>query len=191
MCRKNRIQLFILRLQYALFCITRRLQPREKVHQSDSISSTSLKESTFTALDDEGKETVCNVLFTFDSDEGMHYIVYTDITKDQEGNIQLYASRYTTLGDSMDLQPLETEEEWNMIQDTLNDIQERMKNGESLDGPDVDEDDEILEPIFYMYMEKAGRLVRENALSGLYPFPVYPRCCIDAHPQSGIITNLG
>ena len=49
--------------------------------------------NTFTVINEEGKEVVCNVLFTFDSDETKKsYIVYTDNTKDKQGNIQVYAS---------------------------------------------------------------------------------------------------
>ena len=51
--------------------------------------------NTFTVINEEGKEVVCNVLFTFDSDETKKsYIVYTDNTKDKQGNIQVYASIY-------------------------------------------------------------------------------------------------
>lgn len=51
--------------------------------------------NTFTVINEEGKEVVCNVLFTFDSDETKKsYIVYTDNTKDNQGNIQVYASIY-------------------------------------------------------------------------------------------------
>ena len=39
--------------------------------------------NTFTVINDEGREILCNVLFTFDSDETKKsYIVYTDNTKD-------------------------------------------------------------------------------------------------------------
>ena len=51
--------------------------------------------NTFTVINEEGKEVVCSVLFTFDSDETKKsYIVYTDNTKDKQGNIQVYASIY-------------------------------------------------------------------------------------------------
>ena len=43
----------------------------------------------------EGKQLECDVLFTFDSDEtGKSYIAYTDNTKDENGNIRVYASIY-------------------------------------------------------------------------------------------------
>ena len=47
------------------------------------------EDMTFTVVNDEGKEIKCDVLFTFDSDEtGKNYIVYTDNTKDENGNLR-------------------------------------------------------------------------------------------------------
>ena len=38
------------------------------------------EKNTFTVINDEGKEIVCDVLFTFDSDETKKsYIVYTEV----------------------------------------------------------------------------------------------------------------
>ena len=49
------------------------------------------EKNTFTVINNEGKEVLCDVLFTFDSDEtGKSYVVYTDNTKDQTGNIQVF-----------------------------------------------------------------------------------------------------
>ena len=45
--------------------------------------------NTFKVINDEGKEIVCDILFTFDSEETKKsYIVYTDNSKDEAGNIQ-------------------------------------------------------------------------------------------------------
>ena len=42
------------------------------------------EKNSFTVINDEGKEVVCDVLFTFDSDEtNKSYIAYTDNTKDE------------------------------------------------------------------------------------------------------------
>ena len=106
-----------------------------------------------TVIDDDGKEVVCNVLFTFDNaDESRHYIVYTDNSKDNEGNVQVYASRYDPQsGDKMELLPIETEEEWTTIQGILEDLQNKIKNGEPIDFGDEDdeddEEDEVLESL--------------------------------------------
>lgn len=45
----------------------------------------------------------CDILFTFDSDETKKsYIVYTDKTKDELGNLKVYANTYDPYSDSGD-----------------------------------------------------------------------------------------
>ena len=89
--------------------------------------------NTFTVINEEGKEVVCNVLFTFDSDETKKsYIVYTDNTKDKQGNIQVYASIYDPKQeDNMELLPIETDKEWKVIETILESLQEEIKNTSS------------------------------------------------------------
>lgn len=86
--------------------------------------------NTFTVINAEGREVVCDVLFTFDSDEtNKSYIVYTDNTKDQKGNIQVYASIYDPKQqDNMELLPIETEKEWKVIETILESLQEEIRN---------------------------------------------------------------
>ena len=86
--------------------------------------------NTFTVISDEGKEIVCNVLFTFDSDETKKsYIVYTDNTKDSNGSVKVYASIYDPKSiDDMELLPIETDKEWKIIETILESIQEEVKN---------------------------------------------------------------
>ncbi len=89
--------------------------------------------NTFTVINEEGKEVVCNVLFTFDSDETKKsYIVYTDNTKDNQGNIQVYASIYNKeQEDNMELLPIETDKEWKVIETILDSLQEEIRNTSS------------------------------------------------------------
>ncbi len=89
--------------------------------------------NSFTVINDEGKEVKCDVLFTFDSDETKKsYIVYTDNTKDKEGNIQVYASIFNPESeDSTELLPIETEKEWKVIETILESLQEEIKNSSS------------------------------------------------------------
>lgn len=89
--------------------------------------------NTFTVINEEGKEVVCNVLFTFDSDETKKsYIVYTDNTKDKQGNIQVYASIYDPKQeDNMELLPIETDKEWKVIETILESLQEEIRNTSS------------------------------------------------------------
>lgn len=87
------------------------------------------EKDTFTVINDEGKEILCNVLFTFDSDEtGKSYIVYTDNTKDNDGNVQVYASIFNPDDPNTKLEPIETEKEWKVIDTILKTLQEEIKN---------------------------------------------------------------
>lgn len=85
-------------------------------------------ESTFKVINDRGEEIMCDVLFTFDSEETKKsYIVYTDNSKDEEGNIQVYASIYDPKGENQKLEPITTDQEWKVIETILNTLQEEIK----------------------------------------------------------------
>ena len=88
-----------------------------------------MQEATFKVINNEGKEVTCNVLFTFDSDETKKsYIVYTDNSKDANGNVQVYASIFNPNDPNTKLEPIETEKEWKVIETILSTIQEEVKN---------------------------------------------------------------
>ena len=83
------------------------------------------EKNTFTVLDENGKEVTCEVLFTFDSEETKkNYIVYTDNTTDNEGNVRVYASTFDPANENSELKPIETEREWKIIETILESIQE-------------------------------------------------------------------
>ena len=83
----------------------------------------------FKVIDENGKEIECEVLFTFDSDEtNKSYIVYTDDTTDEQGNTRVYASTYTPNSENLNLQPIETDKEWKIIETILNELQEETKS---------------------------------------------------------------
>ena len=87
---------------------------------------------TFKVTDENGKQIECEVLFTFESDETKkNYIVYTDNTKDETGNIKVYASIYQPNKKETMLEPIETDKEWKIIETILNTIQETVKEGTS------------------------------------------------------------
>lgn len=86
------------------------------------------EKNQFKLVDETGKETLYDVLFTFDSEEtNKSYIVYTDNSVDQEGNIQVFASVYYPGSDTSRLDPIETDKEWQVIETILNTIQEEVK----------------------------------------------------------------
>lgn len=79
----------------------------------------------FTVLDENGEEVTCEILFTFNSEETKKdYMVYTDNTTDDEGNIKVYASIYDPDATKTELIPIETDREWKIIETILESIQE-------------------------------------------------------------------
>ena len=87
-----------------------------------------MKKNSFTLIDEEGKEVVYDVLFTFESEEtNKNYIVYTDQTKDEQGNIQVYASIYDPNDPNSKLEAIETEKELKVIETILSTLQEEIQ----------------------------------------------------------------
>ena len=81
----------------------------------------------FTITKDKGEKVECEVILTIDSEEfGHSYIVYTDQTMDDSGNIKTYANIYDPTGQNLDLQPITTDEEWNMIESVLASAQKQV-----------------------------------------------------------------
>ena len=88
-----------------------------------------VRKNSFKVINDRGEEILCDILFTFDSEEtGKSYIVYTDNTKDDRGNIQVYASIYDPTAQDQKLEPITTDAEWKVIETILNTLQEEIKN---------------------------------------------------------------
>ena len=83
---------------------------------------------TFKVNDENGNEIECEVLFTFESDETKkNYIVYTDNSRDAEGNVQVFASIYSPNDEKLKLSPIETEQEWKIIETIITSITEESK----------------------------------------------------------------
>ena len=85
--------------------------------------------STFKMITDDGQEVICNVLFTFDSDETKKsYIAYTDNTTEEDGSIKAYAAVYHPEDLNQGFEPIETEKEWKIVETILSTIQEEVRN---------------------------------------------------------------
>ena len=98
--------------------------------------------NSFKYVNEDGKEIVCDILFTFDSDETKKsYIVYTDNSRDAEGNVQVFASIYSPNDEKLKLSPIETEQEWKIIETILNTLQEEInkKSEETNNGEEKSE----------------------------------------------------
>ena len=74
----------------------------------------------------ENEEKVFSLLFTFDSDETKKsYVVYTDNTKDELGNIKVYANIFDPFSNEGDLGEIKTEKEWVTIEQIFASINEK------------------------------------------------------------------
>ena len=87
-----------------------------------------MKKNSFSMIDENGNEVVYDVLFTFESDEtGKNYIVYTDNTRDESGNIEVYASIYDPEDPKSKLEAITTDKEWKVIETILETLQEEVR----------------------------------------------------------------
>ncbi|WP_243290648.1 DUF1292 domain-containing protein [Bacillus sp. FJAT-47783] len=82
-------------------------------------------EKQITIIDDEGNEQLCEVLFTFENEEfGKSYVLYYPVGAEEDENeeIEIHASSFTPNGEGEEgeLKPIETDEEWDMIEEMLN-----------------------------------------------------------------------
>lgn len=76
-----------------------------------------------TLVDEEGNESLYEILFTFDSEDfGKSYVIIYPAGSSEDDSIELQAYSYKENedGTSGDLDPIETEEEWDMIDEVLN-----------------------------------------------------------------------
>ena len=65
-------------------------------------------------------EIECNIISTF-TDEGnnINYIIYTDGSRNSDGELDVYASRYTIEDNNYILKEIENDYEWNLIDNML------------------------------------------------------------------------
>ncbi|MFJ7974954.1 DUF1292 domain-containing protein [Peribacillus sp. JNUCC 23] len=81
-------------------------------------------ENNITIVDENGNEQLCEVLFTFDSEQfNKSYVLYYPISAedDEDEEIEIHASSFVPSEDNKDgeLSPVETEEEWDVIEEML------------------------------------------------------------------------
>jgi len=87
-----------------------------------------MEKQKFVILDEFGKEVECEPLFTFESEETKKsYVVYTDNSLDEEGNIRVFASIYKISDKGRELLPIKSEKEWKVIETIIESIQEESK----------------------------------------------------------------
>ena len=83
------------------------------------------EKKNFTVIDDKGNQVICEPLFTFESEEtGKQYVVYTDNSRDDKGNVRIFASIYNVTEKGGELLPIKDEKEWKVVETILESIQE-------------------------------------------------------------------
>lgn len=80
-----------------------------------------------TLVDEEGNESLYEILFTFDSEDyGKSYVLLYPAGTTDEDDVELQAFSFVESeeGGHGDLHPIETDEEWDMIEEVLNTFME-------------------------------------------------------------------
>ncbi|HLQ75275.1 MAG TPA: DUF1292 domain-containing protein [Alloiococcus sp.] len=76
-----------------------------------------------TLIDEEGNEELYEILFTFESEEfDKSYVLVFPAASEEESEVELHAFAYKEEDGGLEgqLYPIETEEEWDMIEEVLN-----------------------------------------------------------------------
>ncbi|WP_170007761.1 DUF1292 domain-containing protein [Bacillus fonticola] len=79
-------------------------------------------ENQIVVVDDDGNEQLCEILFTFESEDfGKSYVLYYPAgSEDENGQVDIHASSFLPgEEEGGELQPIESEEEWDMIEQML------------------------------------------------------------------------
>lgn len=73
-----------------------------------------------TAINENGDIIDCDVLFTFkNTATNKCYIVYTENTEDENGDTEVFAAIFDPDDKTLQLHPIETDEEWAMLESKL------------------------------------------------------------------------
>ncbi|MBQ8292830.1 MAG: DUF1292 domain-containing protein [Bacilli bacterium] len=87
-----------------------------------------------TIIDEEGNEILCQILFTFESEEfKKNYVLFYPLEGDDEDedNVTVMAASYEEGEDGIgELKEIETDEEWDLIEDVLGQYEEQFADDE-------------------------------------------------------------
>lgn len=104
-----------------------------------------MDEQYFNVITEDGSEQQCKVVFTFDTDD-YSYVLYA-VVEDGVESEEISALRYELdeEGKMTDFAPLETEEEWDMVEEVLNTLVAEFGDDEENYFTIFDEDGEEIE----------------------------------------------
>lgn len=95
--------------------------------------------SKLVLVDQDGKLTEYDVLFTFESEEtGKSYVAYSDGSLDEDGDVEILASAYTLDAGEMHFEPIETEKEWRIIEIVLEELANAVRDAKNRGTSDSD-----------------------------------------------------
>lgn len=102
-------------------------------------------ENRLTFIDEDGNEVLCEILFTFNSEEfNKNYVLFYPVgSEDEDGNITVMAASYTENEDGTcgELCNVETDEEWALIEEMLESFSEEECDCEECDCEEECEDE--------------------------------------------------
>ena len=89
-----------------------------------------MEKKTFYKVNEDGTKILCKVICMFDNETtGKSYVVYTTNEITETGSIKAYAGSYIreemTKTSQPSLNPIETDKEWDMIEDVIKQIQNK------------------------------------------------------------------
>ena len=78
------------------------------------------EDTTFMAPNENGVDTLYEILFSFDNEEtGKSYVVYTDNSKDENGSTRVFASVRVSNSKGETLEPVQSAEEMKAIEEII------------------------------------------------------------------------
>lgn len=92
-------------------------------------------------IDEKGNEVLCEILFTFDSEEfKKSYVLFYPVGAENDDEVEVMAASYTPLEDGTvgELNEIETDEEWSLIEETLDSFDDDCDCEEECDDEDCE-----------------------------------------------------
>ncbi|MEG0260766.1 MAG: DUF1292 domain-containing protein [Lysinibacillus sp.] len=88
-----------------------------------------------TVIDEGGNEQLCEVIHVHESEEfSKSYVFYTMVgaDEDEDGSVEIFVSSFVPSenGEDGELTPIETEAEWNMVEEVLNALEDEYEDEE-------------------------------------------------------------
>lgn len=88
------------------------------------------KDGILTIINEKGEQKNFYILVTFDIEEkNKSYVIYTDYSKTEDGNLRVFASTYNPYDEDDKLEDIVEKDELEIIDNYLQTLQEDLKSG--------------------------------------------------------------